>query len=297
LAFKLNLVNKRLSKIDERNVRVAKNKLAGYIEKHCEANNLRSEKIKVGKIDIRYFCVGQGDPLIIVHGGGGSGSAWLQNAIELSNYYTVYIPDLPGFGRSKSISEDFDLLEYVSFLEDFSSSLGLKDFHLAGHSLGGGIALHYALMFPHKVRRLVLISSLCLGKEIALWPRILSNAKIYRFLKNIIVSLLCAIKSLWSIFNKPFTFEHPRFLLRMSVGQCVMTFKGQTAVLLNCLSKLLMPTLLIWGARDSIVPARHAYAAARLIPDCQVHIFEKCGHSAYRRKVPEFSKLLVRFLR
>jgi len=56
------------------------------------------------------------------------------------------------------------------------------------------------------------------------------------------------------------------------------------------------PTLLVWGARDNIVPAMHAYAAARVIPDCRLHVFEDCGHSAYRDRSLEFSRLLAEFL-
>jgi len=53
---------------------------------------------------------------------------------------------------------------------------------------------------------------------------------------------------------------------------------------------------LVWGAGDRIVPAAHAYAAAKLIPDCQLHIFEGCGHSVYKQRVEEFSKLMANFL-
>ena len=267
-----------------------------FIEKQFSATRLRSEKIKVGELDIRYFIGGKGDPLVVIHGGGGSGSDWLKSAIQLSKYYTIYVPDLPAFGRSKSIGADFDLLRYVAFLEDFSNSLGLESFHLAGHSLGGGIALQYALKFPHKIRRLVLISSLCLGKEIALWCRVLSHPIFYRFLKKVILSILGVHKSIGLLFRKTFAFENPPFLVRMSVGQSIMTLKGQTTVLLSRLSELLMPTLLVWGARDSIVSAQHAYAAARLIPNCQVHIFDKCGHSVYKHRTPEFLHLLIQFL-
>jgi len=55
--------------------------------------------------------------------------------------------------------------------------------------------------------------------------------------------------------------------------------------------------LLVWGAKDSIVPVSNAYAAAQLIPDCQLHVFEGCGHSVYKQKVQEFSHLLTKFLR
>jgi len=82
----------------------------------------------------------------------------------------------------------------------------------------------------------------------------------------------------------------------MSIGQGIMGFRGQTHVLAHRLSELLVPTLLVWGAWDYVVPARHAHAAAKLIPNCQVHVFRRTGHSVYKRKLEEFSQLVVRFL-
>lgn len=258
--------------------------------------NLRLERIKVGHLDIHYLTGGEGEPLIVIHGGGDSGRAWLKNAAELSRYYQVYVPDLPGFGHSKGSGVDFDLSSYVTFVEDFSRSLGLKHFHLAGHSLGGGIALHYALEFPHKTRRLVLISSLCLGREIALWSRILSLPIFYRIAKKTVVAVFKAIGWLVRKLNRPLEELTPPSLFRMSIGKGIMTAKGQTTVLVNRLSELLMPTLLVWGAKDPIVPVRHAYLAAERIPNCQVRIFQDSGHSVYRQRIREFSDVLVRFL-
>jgi pimeloyl-ACP methyl ester carboxylesterase len=74
------------------------------------------------------------------------------------------------------------------------------------------------------------------------------------------------------------------------------TFREQATVLVNQLSELMVPTLLVWGANDSIVPVSNAYDAAQLIPDCQLHVFEDCGHSVYKQKVKEFSHLLTTFL-
>jgi pimeloyl-ACP methyl ester carboxylesterase len=75
-----------------------------------------------------------------------------------------------------------------------------------------------------------------------------------------------------------------------------MTIKGQTTVLANQLSELLMPTLLVWGGKDTIVPVRHAILAAERIPNCQVRVFQHSGHSVYRHRIREFSDLMVRFL-
>ncbi|TET42714.1 MAG: alpha/beta fold hydrolase [Dehalococcoidia bacterium] len=259
-------------------------------------NKIHSKQVKVGKLDIRYLNGGEGDPLIVIHGGGGGASAWLQNAMDLSRYYTVYIPDLPGFGHSQSMSDNFSLSEFVAFLEEFSHNLGLKHFHLMGHSIGGCIALDYALKFPHKVRRLVLVSSFCLGKEIALWVRFLSHPAFGRSLGEAALAILKAARWLVRLFCGSFQFVNPVSRLKIDIGKSSMTLKGQTRVLLSRLSELTVPTLLVWGAKDGIVPVSQAYAATQLIPNCQLQVFEGCGHSVYKQKAKEFSQLLASFL-
>lgn len=254
------------------------------------------KSVKVGSLDISYFTGGQGDPLVIIHGGGDGARAWLRNAEELSKYYSVYVPDLPGFGLNQSANDKFHLPEFVAFIEDFSCALGIERFHLVGHSIGGGIALHYALKFPQKVEGLVLVSSWCLGIEAALWVRLLSHPALCRSLGEAAIAVLKGIKWLACQFYAPFRFANPVTPVKIDIGKTMMTLKGQTTVLLDELPELMMPTLLVWGAGDRIVPAHHAYAAAELIPDCQLHVFEGCGHSVYQQKVGDFSRLLIDFL-
>lgn len=259
-------------------------------------DNIYSKQVKVGKLDIHYFTGGQGDPLVVIHGGGGGAEGWLQSAAELSRHYRVYVPDLPGFGDSQPMDGNYGISEFVEFLEGFIHSLGLKRFHLVGHSIGGGIALHYALNFPHKIGKLVLVSSMCLGKEIALWVRILSSSTFFRSLGVAAVAVLKAIKWLVNLVYAPLKFVNPLPRAKVNLGSSMATLQKQTTVLVNQLSKLMIPTLLVWGANDSIIPVSQAYAAARLIPDCQLKVFEDCGHSVYRQKVKEFSHLLTDFL-
>jgi len=154
--------------------------------------------------------------------------------------------------------------------------------------------MHYALKYPDKINRLVLISSLCLGKEIALWARFLTP--LICAISEATLSILKAVRWLGRLFHVPFEFVNPLSQVKIGIGKRIMTLKGQTTVLLSRLSELLVPTLLVWGTKDSIVPVSHAYAAAQLIPDCQLHVFKGCGHSVYKQKVQEFSQLLVEFL-
>jgi pimeloyl-ACP methyl ester carboxylesterase len=257
---------------------------------------IRSEWTKVGKLDIRYITGGQGEPLVVIHGGGDGANSWLANVAELSKRYTIYLPDLPGFGHSQSISDSVQLSEFVDFVDEFTNSLGLERFNLAGHSLGGGIALQYALKFPGKITRLVLISSMCLGKEIALWARVLSSSTFCRSFGEAVVAILKGTWSMVKFFYSPFQMANPVSRTRLSIGKNIMTLEGQTTVLQDELCGLTMPTLLVWGANDGIVPVSHAYTAAQLIPDCHLKVFEGCGHSVYREKLAEFCQVLSRFL-
>ena len=260
------------------------------------ANNIQSKRIKVGGLDIHYLSGGEGDPLVVIHGGSEGAIAWAENMAELSGSYTVYVPDLPGFGSSQPIEGDYYIPELVEFVDNFSHSLGLKSFHLMGHSLGGGVALSYALRFPHKIKKLVLISSLCLGREIALWVRFLSNSEICRGIGGAVMAILRGVKWVVGKLFATVVFVMPLSKFSMSLGTKITTITEQTTVLIHRLSEIMVPTLVIWGAKDPIVPARQAYAAAELIPDCQVKVFEDCGHSVYRERIQEFSHLLKGFL-
>jgi pimeloyl-ACP methyl ester carboxylesterase len=257
-------------------------------------NNIHSKKIKVNGRDVRYYTAGQGEPLVVVHGGGGDAHTWLKNVAELADRYTVYVPDLPGFGQSQPLDGDYYIPEFTDFVESFAEKLGLQHYYLMGHSVGGGVALNCALKSPHKVKKLVLISSLCLGKEIALWVRILTLPA--RAMGAIVMAMFKMIKWLVKALLIPVELVLPHSRTSMNMGRSITTFREQTLVLASRLSELMMPTLVVWGAKDEIVPVRHAYAAAQVIPDCQLKVFESCGHNVHRDEIHEFSRLLTGFL-
>jgi len=259
------------------------------------ACHLESRAVKVGDIDIRYLSGGQGDPLVIIHGCGDGAEAWLPAARELAKHYTVYIPDLPGFGYSQSLRGSCHVSDFVSFVDDFSRSLYLNRFHLLGHSSGGSIALLYALRFPHRIKKLTLVSSIGLGEGVALWVRVLSSPVFTRTIGEAVIAILKAAGWLSGLLHAPLRFVNPLPRARMALGVSTTTLKGQNTVLLGHVSELTMPTLLVWGSNDSIVPVSHAYATARLIPCCQLHVFEGTGHKVHRDKSEELCQLLVRF--
>jgi pimeloyl-ACP methyl ester carboxylesterase len=259
-------------------------------------NNVKNKMMKLDGLDVNYYTAGSGEPLVIIHGGGGDARTWSRNIEILSRKYTVYAPDLPGYGASQPLVGRYFIPELTGFVNNFSHNLGLNSFHIMGHSLGGGIALNYALEFPHRIEKLVLVSSLCLGREIAFWVRLLSIPALLRFAGAMTMAVLKSIKWALDTLVQGVEFIMPLSPASVTVGGSITTIREQTVVLSNRLSEILMPTLLVWGARDPIVPVRHAYAAARVIPDCRIKVFENRGHNVHRDELKQFSSVLSDFL-
>lgn len=115
-------------------------------------------------LDIHYKCLGKGASVILVHGGANDWHEWQKNIAFIARSFRVYAPDLPGFGLSQSPSTPVSLSWAVSFLRDFMDTLGITAAHLIGHSLGGMVALAFALDFPERVNKLVLTDSAGLGE-------------------------------------------------------------------------------------------------------------------------------------
>jgi pimeloyl-ACP methyl ester carboxylesterase len=256
---------------------------------------IQNKMIKVGGLDVLYYTAGYGEPLVVIHGGGGDARTWIKNLEELAKNYTVYAPDLPGYGGSEALDGSYYIPELVDFVERFAGNLGLEKFYLMGHSLGGGIALNFALKFPEKIRKLVLISSLCLGSEIALWVRFFSLPAIIKSFGSVFMAAMKSIKWVAEQLNPAGVIMHLS-PAAMTVGGSISTFHEQTLSLEQRLPEVKMPTLLVWGGRDPIVPVMQAYRAAKVIPDCRIEVFKKQGHNVHRNELKKFSSILNGFL-
>ena len=258
-------------------------------------NTIKSMTTQVDGLEVLYYTAGHGEPVVVIHGGGGDARTWWRNIQVLSEKYTVYAPDLPGYGGSQPLGGTYYIPELSDFIAKFTAKLGLDKFHLVGHSLGGGIALNFALKWPDRIKKLVLVSSLCLGREIAFWVRLFSIPAIIDSFGAMVMTILKGIKWIVQHLN-PAGLIMPLSPAAMTVGGSITTFHQQTLVLENRLHEVKMPTLLIWGARDPIVPVNQAYRAAKAIPDCRVEVFKNRGHNVHRDELKKFSSILTGFL-
>ncbi len=247
-------------------------------------------------MDVRYFSGGKGEPLLIVHGAGGGAVGWLNNLPELCRHFTVYIPDLPGFGLSQPINGEQGIDEFVDFVNSFTERLGLNSFYLVGHSLGGAIAMRYAVKHQDKIKKLVIVNGVGVGKDLAPWVRLTTRSAICRPVGLVIVNLFKAVK--WIIKKLSNSVPiNPLPLASVLLGASMAVFAKEADSMILKLAALAIPLLVVWGAKDKILPVSNAYSASSLHPDCRLHIFENGGHSAYSRESKQFAALLADFLR
>ena len=132
---------------------------------------LRREEVRLHGHSISYLTAGEGPVLLLVHGVASDSEAWRSSLALLARRATVIAPDLPGHGSSGKAPGDYSLGSLASSLRDLLVKLGHERATLIGHSLGGGVAMQFAYMFPERTERLVLVSPGGLGRTVHLLLR------------------------------------------------------------------------------------------------------------------------------
>ena len=268
--------------------------------------------IEVGNLKTRYWALGdKGTVVILIHGLGASADIWRYNVEALAEQHRVYVPDVIGFGRSDKPGPSFSPFDYTRFLDDFLNILRIEGASLIGQSLGGAIALHYALQFPQKVRKLVLVDSAGLGKEVIWTLRLMSIPLVgelvsYPSRKGVELFFKFAVRDpalvtkdfvdlYYNFFSRP---GFQKFLLKIvrSIINVAGAREEVLAPLRNNLSKITQPTLIIWGERDRVLPLKHAYWGKEKLPNAELKIIEGCGHIPFFERPEEFNKLVLEFL-
>jgi len=216
-----------------------------------------------------YLKSGAGQPVVLLHGGASDSRDWLETMEYLSDSYTLYAPDLIGFGQNERNRDGYYLSEFSDFILEFMDTLGLQSPFLVGHSFGGRVALDIALQNPERLRKLVLADAAGLGK-------------VSRF-GTVILTGFWVIRKLFRI-RQPY----PTFLA--SEGD------DPDWACMEKLPDIKTPTLLIWKRHDLYLPLSIARRAASLIPDARLRVIPGFGHAPHGRTVEEFNIHLKEFL-
>ena len=270
--------------------------------------------IKVSSINTRYWTLGERETtVILIHGGGASVEHWWYNITALAKSHRVYAVDMIGSGRSDKTSISYSLTDQAQFIKDFMDTCNIRCAKLVGHSMGGGVALQFALMFPEKVEKLVLVNSFGLGKRIdglsrlGTLPLVDKLSRMFRpnrasvalFVKPIVYDPT-VISDEWfeKIYQLAALPGALSALIRLSRTN-LNVFGVRSEVfcpIIHQLSKITAPTLVVWGQQDRVLPVAHAYVAAQGIANARLHIFERCGHCPQIEHTEEFNRLVLEFL-
>ncbi|CAN5680782.1 alpha/beta fold hydrolase [soil metagenome] len=264
--------------------------------------------------DLFYRRAGSGPLLLLVHGMAGSSATWQPVIEELAEHFTVVAPDLPGHGRSDKPRGDYSLGAYASVLRDLLHHLGLGPATVVGQSLGGGITMQFAYQYPEQCERLVLVGSGGLGDEVSPLLRALTLPGVeyvmpVAFVPVIGDAVTGAARLLGKVGLRPSPEVVQMWLAYSSLAdgdtrtaflhtlRSVVDHKGQRV---SALDKIYLaeqlPTLIVWGDEDRIIPVQHAYDAHRAIPDSRLEVFEGCGHFLHAEEPARFARLLRDFV-
>jgi pyruvate dehydrogenase E2 component (dihydrolipoamide acetyltransferase) len=238
-----------------------------------------------------------GDPVVLLHGFGGDLNNWLFNTDRLAERRRVYALDLPGHGESSKDVGAGDLDTFAGTLGGFLDAVGAARAHLVGHSMGGAVALAYALDHPDRVASLTLVAAAGLGEDIN--PDYIDGFvadERRRELKGVL-ELLFADQGLVS---RKLVDDVLRYKRLDGVDAALRTVAGamypsgrQTAVLAGRLDRLQAPALVVWGGQDRVLPAAHAQALAGR---ARVEVLAGAGHSPHMEAANEVNRLVGGFL-
>jgi 4,5:9,10-diseco-3-hydroxy-5,9,17-trioxoandrosta-1(10),2-diene-4-oate hydrolase len=275
----------------------------GFPDRTLNVNGFRTRYWQAG---------GEGPPVILIHGLGASAEIWQYNLGALASRHRVYVPDLPGFGRTEKPGwMDYSPGSYSRFVRDFMTALGIGRASLVGHSLGGGVALRAVLDDPGRVEKLILVSSAGLGREVSFPLRIASLPffdRVFftpplpvfvRFLHRLVYDPSTITDEFARLYYEMF-FQPGAVRAFTSILRNIATLRGARPGVLEPIREGLgtigAPTLILWGRQDRILPVGQAVDAAGRIPGARLHIFERCGHMPNVEHPGEFNRLVLEFL-
>jgi pyruvate dehydrogenase E2 component (dihydrolipoamide acetyltransferase) len=261
----------------------------------AEASGPTAQKIELEGRTLRYFDLGEGGtPLVLIHGFGGDLNNWLFNHQALAADRRVIAMDLPGHGESGKTLRTGDLDELSHSVLGLLDHLDINTAHLAGHSMGGAVALNMARLAPRRVASLVLIASAGLGTEInGEYLQGFVDANNRNALKPQLIKL----------------FSDPGLVNRQMLED-MLKFKrleGVDGALRQLVSQLFpdarqavdlrpqvgqQPSLIIWGAEDGIIPAHHGEG----LP-AQVEVLPGQGHMVQMESADQINRLIGSFLK
>ncbi len=268
-------------------------------------------RVELEGATVNYVDIGEGPAILFVHGLGGCWENWLENIPHFSRSHRVVALDLPGFGASPMPKWEISMPAYGRMLAEFCEKLGLdQETTVVGNSMGGFIATELVIEHPDRFSRLVLVSAAGITFARMRHEPAAVLSGLTQLARPAMVGLgrqavsrprLRQI-SLQGVVHRPARLR-PEILLELArgglapdgFGDAVVSMAGYDAR--EPLAKIEIPTLIVWGYNDRIVPVRAAFSYRRRIPNSRLEIFDRTGHVPMLERPSRFNRVVEQFLR
>lgn len=268
-------------------------------------------RVELPGAEVNYAEVGEGEPVLFVHGLAGCWRNWLENVPWFGRNHRAIALDLPGFGDSPKPSWEISMANYGRLLHDFCERLGIdRVAALVGNSMGGFVSTEAVIQQPERFDRLVLVSAAGIsfaeaqGRRVqaaargieAAAPRLLTGDR--RFFLNRPLGRKLAFGR---VFRNPNRLRPELLKEQAQPGLSAPGFADSMIAIVGYdtrerLPEIEIPTLVVWGLNDKIVPVEAALGYHRLIPNSRLELFERTGHLPQLERPGRFNPLVEEFI-
>lgn len=279
-------------------------------EKEAPMEKIPMKQISVDGINISYSEKGKGDPLVLVHGIPTSSFLWRNMIGELSTHGKVIALDLPGFGFSDPPRNgDYTISKYASLLKSFLESLSIEQATLVCHDYGGPIVLTYALKYPEKYKRLIILNTF-LHRDLPPLPILTRIAKIRpigELLMSIVGKSITRASLEQGLVDKSRISEgilkryympdgSPDKLNASMLGTIRVEYMKDIEFIENNLRKIEKPTLILWGEDDTFLPLSLGRRIHKDIRGSKMETIPNCGHFVQEEKPEQATEIILEFI-
>ncbi|MFN2617157.1 MAG: alpha/beta fold hydrolase [Thermoleophilaceae bacterium] len=272
-------------------------------------SHLHEAEIEGRRVNYVDFGSGEGTPVVLVHGLGGQWQNWLENIPRIGQERRVIALDLPGFGLSKMPPDEISISGYGRCVRALCRHVGIERAHLVGNSMGGFIASEVAIQFPELVERLVLVSAAGISSASASRAPTLTVGRVAAAVASYTAARhrQMARRRVTRHAALLFVARHPSKLAADLVWEGFMKGAGKPGFndalkasleydYRDRLDEISVPTLIVWGENDTVIPVRDAQEFERLIEDSRKVVMDDTGHVPMAERPRTFNDLLLDFL-
>jgi 2-hydroxy-6-oxonona-2,4-dienedioate hydrolase len=264
-----------------------------------ESYKLTEKFVNIEGNKIRYLEIGNSsETLVLIHGLGASAERWEYVIPLFQEHFRLIVPDLIGFGYSDKPLVDYTPDFFSEFLEKFFEKLEIKNPIVIGSSLGGQITAEFTVNNNHVVKKLILVSPSGVMKN--------STPALDAYVMAALYPDSDSVKNAFEMMSGSSKQTPPQiiedFVGRMQLPNAKMAFMSTLLGIKNAdiitkrLSSITVPTLIVWGELDPVIPIKYADSFVSKIQDCRFFRMDGCGHTPYVDDPITFAKLILEFL-